>query len=75
MKEDTNMADEAGKISYPRLEALGWDKDEPTKLIQKGLDVLDQTCEVSEEQIRRVVLASRAQAKKMAATAKKVAAK
>lgn len=69
------MSEEAGKVSYPRLEALGWDKDEPTKLIQKGLDRLDETCEVSEEQIRRASIAARAQAKKTAATAKKVAAK
>lgn len=37
--------------SHPRLEALGWDRDEPTLLIKKGLDKLEKTADEARQKI------------------------
>lgn len=62
------------KTSYPRLEKLGWQDDEPTQMLKKGLDKLTETFDASEAEVSRASVAAVASAKRMSETAKKVAA-
>jgi hypothetical protein len=41
------MADERSK-SHPELEARGWERDEPTGLIEKTLNELSRTANIAE---------------------------
>lgn len=39
------------KQSHPRLEALGWDRDDPTTLIKKGLAKLEECANDTAKQV------------------------
>lgn len=52
----------SSRQSHPRLQALGWDRDDPTTLIKKGLDKLKQTADEAASKIEAEIVATRDQA-------------
>jgi hypothetical protein len=52
----------SSKQSHPRLQALGWDRDDPTTLNKKGLAKLEECADEAAKKVSEEIEATKRQA-------------